>query len=141
MARLEIVDESATGTVVRLFLVICPALVIGTILGSLVVVSNASLARTPHAGVLSFVLGGLIAGVAAGLLIGPPQLSGRPTLIIIGIDLLVVGMLAILSLSSAAKLTREPIAWLEMPILVLAGTVLQVAVTRVIWALSDRYRP
>lgn len=141
MARLEIVDESTTGTVIRLFLVICPALVIGTVLGSLLVMSNASLARTPHAGVLSFVVGGLIAGVAAGLLIGPPQLSGRPTIIVIVIDLLVVGALAIFTLSSAARVIHGSIDWMEVPILLLAGTVLQVAITRVIWALSDRRRP
>lgn len=140
MSRLELVDQSTSGTVIRMFLVICPALVLGTIVGSLVVVSNTSLAQTPHAGVLAFVFGGLIAGVAAGLLIGPPLEARQPTIIAAVIDVLVLGALAVYTLATAAHLSQQPIAWAEVPLLILIGAALQVAATRAIWALTERRR-
>ncbi|MBO0810946.1 MAG: hypothetical protein J2P23_02750 [Microlunatus sp.] len=140
MSRLELLDQSAPGTVARLFLVICPALVIGTLLGSVLVVLNTSLARTPHAGVLAFVIGGIIGGVAAGLLIGPPLEARRPTVIAAVIDVLVLGAFAIYTLATAARVSGQPIAWAELPLLTLTGAALQVLTMRVIWGLSERQR-
>lgn len=140
MSRLEIAEDSAPGTVIRLFVVICPALVIGSLIGSGALATSRALVDSGHGDIVAYLIAGLIAGAATGLLIGPPRIATGPTIIAAVIGLLVLTAVAVYTLASVSHVIDRPINWAQLPAPVLAGTAVQVVLTRVIWALSERTR-
>ncbi|QDP96611.1 hypothetical protein FOE78_12440 [Microlunatus elymi] len=132
-------ELSGLRSAVRMFLVVCPALIAGTLLSSLILGNLRAIGRVPYSGYAVVVIAGFAAGVAAGLIV--QRVSLLPQLITAAVvDVVILGGILMYAAGQVVRKALLPLPWATVLIGVPVGTAIQLLTLCATWRLKDRQR-